>query len=83
MLRGLKEAIDDAKILADPSAQISGWREIAKICGYYAPEIKSITLTAGQLQKRGELEVLSDEQLLELIKAPAIEGHFTRLEQTQ
>lgn len=80
VLEGLKSAIDDAKILADPSSQIAGWREIAKICGYYAPEVKEVHLTGAQLRARGELELLSDDELLRLSNRPAIEGQSTRIE---
>jgi hypothetical protein len=33
VVNGIKNAIDQAVILADPMAQIAGWREIAKILG--------------------------------------------------
>jgi hypothetical protein len=32
------EAIDRARVRADPAAQIAAWREIGKMLGYYAPE---------------------------------------------
>lgn len=80
VINGLKRAIDDAVILADPQGQIAGWREIAKICGYYAPEIKQHVLTAGQVAKRGELEVLSDEELLDLIGGTTVEGESIRVQ---
>lgn len=80
VLDGIKKAIDDATILADPQAQIAGWREIAKICGHYAPEVKQIQLTSGQQAVRGQMELLSDEELLRLVNLrPAIEGHSTRI----
>jgi hypothetical protein len=81
VLDGLKQAIDDAKLLADPSAQIAGWREVAKICGYYAPEVKQIQLSAGQLRARGELELMSDDELLQLAGGSVIEGQSTRVPQ--
>lgn len=34
----LQEAIAVAKLKGDPAAMISGWREIAKMCGFYSPE---------------------------------------------
>lgn len=34
VVAGIKNAVDQAVILADPMAQIAGWREIAKILGY-------------------------------------------------
>lgn len=34
VIAGFKSAVDQAVILADPMAQIAGWREIAKVLGY-------------------------------------------------
>ena len=31
----------------DPAAMIAGWREIAKLCGYYAPERRRIEVSTG------------------------------------
>jgi hypothetical protein len=80
VMNGLKKAIDDAVILADPQAQIAGWREIAKMCGYYAPEIKQHILTSGQQAVRGQMETLSDDELLRLAdQRNAIPGEATRI----
>jgi hypothetical protein len=80
VMNGLKKAIDDAVILADPQAQIAGWREIAKMCGYYAPEIKQHILTSGQQAVRGQMETLSDDELLRLVdQRNAIPGEATRI----
>lgn len=77
VLEGIAEAIEQAKTLADPTAQIAGWREVAKICGYYAPEVRKIELTNAHKRKLDELEQLSDEELLELTLKPALEAEFT------
>ena len=37
VMEGLKEAIDMARLTSEPTAMIAGWREIGKMCGYYAP----------------------------------------------
>jgi hypothetical protein len=76
VLEGFLEAIEQAKLLADPGVQIAGWREIGKMCGYYAPEVKEVNITVGAKRVIGQLEVLSDAELLELIEKDreAIEG---------
>jgi hypothetical protein len=66
VLQGIADAIEQAKLMADPQAQISGWREVAKICGYYAPEVKRVELQGSLKHKMHALEALSDEELLEL-----------------
>lgn len=35
---GIRDAIDDAKLVADPMAQIRGWTELARINGLEAPK---------------------------------------------
>jgi phage terminase small subunit len=68
VLEGFLEAIEQAKLQADPAVQISGWREIGKMCGYYAPEVKEVNVTVGAKRVIGQLEVLSDAELLEMIE---------------
>jgi phage terminase small subunit len=81
VLEGFLSAIDQAKLMADPAVQIAGWREIGKMCGYYAPEVKEVNITIGAKRVIGQLEVLSDTELLELIEKDreAIEGEALRL----
>jgi phage terminase small subunit len=76
VLEGFLEAIEQAKLMSEPMVQIAGWREIGKMCGYYAPEVKEINITVGAKRVIGQLEVLSDKELLELIEKDreAIEG---------
>ena len=79
VIDGIKDAIDQAKLLAEPMAQIAGWREIAKICGHYAPEVKELRLTGSQEAKLREMQALTDDQLLELA-GNVIEGESTRVD---
>jgi hypothetical protein len=46
---------------------IAGYRELAKMLGFYAPEVKHVELTAGQAAVKGNFAAMSDEQLLALI----------------
>lgn len=69
VIAGILDAINQAKLMADPSTQIAGYRELAKICGFNAPEVKKIELTDVQQARRHQLEMLSDQELLELSQA--------------
>jgi phage terminase small subunit len=65
----LQEAIDLAREQRNPMAMIAGWREIAKICGYYAPERQRVEVTGDGWRLRGQFEQLSDAELLALTSA--------------
>lgn len=77
VLEGLSEAINQAKIQADPMGQIAGWREIAKICGFYAPETKKIELGGSAQRLLDRFERLSDQELLEIAQGEVIDAEFT------
>lgn len=76
VLEGMVYAIDQAKVLGDPMSQISGWREVAKICGYYAPEVKRIELGVKAQAYMQRLEQLGDDELLKLAEGDIIDGDF-------
>jgi phage terminase small subunit len=67
VLNGFQEAIELGRSRADPGAMIAGWREIAKMCGFYAPERKQVELSAAGLAVRVRLEDMSDAELANLI----------------
>jgi phage terminase small subunit len=71
VMEGFKEAIEMAKLMADPQAMIAGWREVGKMCGYYAPiETKlKVDITGNVTMTR--LTQMSDAELLELIEKGA------------
>ena len=68
VLAELQATIALAREQGNPMAQIAGWREIAKICGYYAPECKQIELQRDATPIHIQLEAMSDAQLLELCR---------------
>jgi hypothetical protein len=68
VMRGFQEAIEVGRLKADPSAMIAGWREIAKMCGYYAPERKQVeVVSTAALELNARLELLTDAELAKLI----------------
>lgn len=71
----LVEAIDMARMMADPMGMIAGAREVGKMLGLYAPEEKKIDLTVNQQRLRSQFEGMSDQELLDVI-----EGTSTRLD---
>lgn len=80
VMQGFLDAIEQAKMMAEPATQIAGWREIGKMCGYYAPEVKRIDLNvSGQIV--GRLESLSDAELLKVVNdnAQTLEGEAREL----
>lgn len=81
VMDGFLEAIEQAKLMSEPMTQIAGWREIAKMCGYYAPEVKKIDINVSSQRILSQLETLSDADLLEMIETDAetIEGEAREL----
>lgn len=74
------EAIDIARIKAEPGDMIRGASELSKMNGYYAPEKKEISLD-GEVAIR-QIETMSDAELLQMLgqEQPAIEVEFERIE---
>jgi hypothetical protein len=69
VIDGIVEAIERAKLKGEPMTEIAGWREIAKICGHYAPEVKKVQLSVSAQKLQSQYEEMSDEDLLELASA--------------
>ena len=80
VLQGMKTAVEQAVLLADPTSQIAGWREIGKIIGCYAPEVRKIELTANGRVYLTQLEQMDDAELLKLAEADVLEGEFKEVQ---
>lgn len=70
---GIMEAINMARLAADPATMVKGWTEVAKILGHYAPEVKKIEITDNQKRLQSKFEAMSDEDLLKVIEGEAVE----------
>ena len=70
VIAGFMEAIDTARLAADPGSMIRGWTEIGKMLGLYAPEKKEVVITEGQRAIQSKFDIMSDAELLALA-----EGH--------
>jgi len=71
VMNGMLEAIDMARMMAEPSSMIAGWREIGKICGYYAPVEHRMKVDVSGNVVVDRLNSLSDAELLKIIQGGA------------
>jgi phage terminase small subunit len=78
---GLKDAADMAKLMADPQGMVAAWRELGKLLGFYAPEVKKIEKGINKGELRKALEDLKDEDLMQLANGRVVEGEFKRVEE--
>ena len=82
VIDGFMEAINMAKLSADPASMIKGWSETAKVLGLYAPEVKKLEISGNQKRLQSKYEAMSDMELLDIIegRVKLIEGESTRVE---
>lgn len=64
VVNGMVEAIEQAKLLGDPMAQIRGWSEIGKLHDYYSPKRVSVQLTGAITEVRKEIASMPDDELM-------------------
>lgn len=68
VMDGFLEAIEMARLQASPADMIGGWREIAKMCGYYEPKKVQIDVVHQGVVQLKALAQLSDGDLLKMIE---------------
>lgn len=73
VMDGMLESIDMAKLMSEPSSMIAGWREIGKICGYYAPVEHKMKVDVTGNIVLDRLNSLSDAELLRIISSGSTE----------
>ena len=69
VMDGLLEAVDMAKLMAEPASMIAGWREVGKMCGYYAPVEHRVKVDVSGNVVLERLNSMSDAELLKIITA--------------
>jgi hypothetical protein len=67
LLDELQEAAVLAKAKQEPMAMIAAWREIGKICGFYAPERIKLAVSTEWSAEMGRMEKMTDSELIKLI----------------
>ena len=71
VIQGLLEAIAEAKAQRNPAAMISGWREIGRLLGLFAPQQHAVELLADLRVEQGRYEAMADTELFTLMTAGA------------
>lgn len=66
VMNGLLEAAEMAKLMAEPSSMVAAWREIGKMCGYYAPVETRVRVEGNIVLDK--MEKLTEAELLELVQ---------------
>ena len=69
VINGLQEAIVVAKSQLNPGAMISGLAQIAKLCGFYEPEVHKVDMAIDTASLRSKFAAMSDEELLSVINS--------------
>lgn len=64
---GFIEAVDMARIKADPLVMIAGWREVGKLLGFYEPTKVAMSVSVGGQVLLSKMNTMSDAELLEQI----------------
>ena len=69
VIQGLLEAIQDAKAQRDPVAMISGYREIGRMLGFYAPDVRRVQVSADRKadDELRRYDAMSDAELMAIV----------------
>ena len=67
VIRGLLDAVEMGRHQQNPSAMVGALREVAKMLGFFAPEVKRVELSAAQSEVYQDFASWSDAQLLAAI----------------
>ena len=78
----IEEALDMARSMSDPMAMLRGVQELNKMCGFYAPEKKTLALSDERTKVRGELALMTETDLIELAGGykGVLEGEYELIE---
>jgi hypothetical protein len=69
----LKQAAELAMMQSDPTGIVTAARELGKMLGFYAPEVKKLTKGIDQQEFQKLLSELPDDELLRLANARVID----------
>ena len=64
VVAGVLSAIQMAREQQNPSVMIAGLVQIAKLCGFYEPEVHQVHLSGDTERLNAKFEAMSDDELL-------------------
>lgn len=69
VVNGLLSAIQMGREQQNPAAMIAGLVQIAKLCGFYEPEVHKVDMAIDTASLRAKFAAMSDEELLSVINS--------------
>lgn len=79
VMEGLLEAVEMAKLMSEPATMVSGWREVGKMCGYYAPVEHKVKVDVTGNIVLDRMNSMTDAELLKVISQGVSNGSSTAL----
>jgi phage terminase small subunit len=80
VMNGFLEAVEIARLQAEPATMVKAWSEVARMCGYYAPETRKIDISISAKRLVDKFETMSDEELLKYAEKDIIDVEAKLLE---
>ena len=82
VIDGFLRAVELAEVKTDSIAMTAAWREIGRLCGYYAPKVVKHEISVHGEALKQRLREMSDDELLALNRGEAepLEGAFEVIE---
>lgn len=71
VLAGILEAIEMARMMADPAAMLAGYRDLARMCGFNEPEVHRVEATPGVSAVVARFVAMTDDELAALVSGRA------------
>jgi hypothetical protein len=76
IIMGIKEAVEQARVLGDPRTAIYGWVELNRMLGYDQPTKIRMELSGDAAEMMHQIRLMSDAELLKHASMPALEAEF-------
>ena len=67
VISGILSAINMAREQQNPATMISGWVQLAKLCGFYEPERITLALSGEGERLKAKFAAMTDEELMAVI----------------
>ncbi len=67
VIQGVLAGIEAARVQQSPAVMIRGYAELARLLGFYAPEVKRVEVSADGEVEMDRLNSLSDAELLAIV----------------
>ena len=67
VIRGLLDAVEMGRLQQNPAAMVCSLREVAKILGFFAPEVKRVELASVENPAHTKFNAMTDAQLFAVV----------------